>query len=533
MALVHLAVKWPSGLKILIEKRVNINAEDHCGRRPIHFAISQGSVESVKLLIEADCALFTPKNVMSLLHFAWGRIESNGQHLLDLLVPALINRHTRLLDLAEDLLPGSIFSKFQTRTVPKSARNAPDLIELLVSQGICIPEALQLDGKSFFHVSEGFWLQQPIKKMTSVHLDLFWDAGFKDINYPDDVGYTPMLQSWLYGDLEMVAWLADKSVPLSSKHRDFPLTGLHLLAKCVERCFDDQCRVMCQQVERSPAIRHCIGQIQEELQIPYDECTCLCSPDGCSPIKFLFQNSYSRDYEISSRDRYRNWLKLLEPRPKILQKYTFHFTRLLLFRFLGGRHACCVIGYKGYVSTKSRVGLGLDHVDCDEHCHKWTWWIQQEAHQLCLDGIPMPRRSATPSPKNDEELKVALDLLMSHYDDIPQRDSAPPEEQPFSFLTWLIAERYLVVETEPHCPRCSPEAFDEAQMRRGPTSQAGSAVAIGRDRVQTREIRLQLCCSLSIGSIHAVGDQCNYLPMYESIKNHSHMIHSRSHELAL
>jgi hypothetical protein len=151
MALVHLAVMWPFGLGILIEKGVDVNAEDHYGRRPIHGTVALGSVESVEYLIKADCALFTTTNKPSLLQLARNvRDRDKRWDVLDLPVTALINRHTRLLDLAEDLLLGSMFSKFQVRSISKSERSAPDLIELLVSHGICVPETLQLGWKELF-----------------------------------------------------------------------------------------------------------------------------------------------------------------------------------------------------------------------------------------------------------------------------------------------------------------------------------------------------------------------------------------------
>lgn len=439
----HFAVLWPTGLRILIEKGANVNAEDHHSRRPIHLAVALGLADSVEYLIKADCALFTPPGHVSLLHSALNERNPEGQRILDLLVPVLINRHTRLLDLARELLPSSSFSELNIIRGQNKERYAPRIIEILTSYGISVPEALELDGKSFYDSLGAF----SGINLTPDVANAFWNAGFVDINEPNQNGLTPLLQSWFCANFEMVAWFAEKGISLLSRHRDAPLTALHLHARRI----DEYSTLLFYNLGTVPTDKYYMAQIQEEVGIPYDDCTCPCSPNGCTPVKFLCEN---KSHEGSRKDNLRKWFENVEPERALLQQYIYDFTRCLLFNFLGGKHTCCYLYEDGRVHMRNKNTTFESSTEIPSMYWRRTdefWKMKMEHYSYCVDGIPTPRQDASLSTEGTEELKMTLDSLMSHYYEMSRPDMMLPEEQPFHYINWIIAEQYLKIDVRFDC----------------------------------------------------------------------------------
>lgn len=94
--------------------------------------------------------------------------------MINMIVEALIDRHSRLLDMARIFLTPSKLSKLNITKDQKRERHAPWIIDMLISHGIDIPEALELDRKSFYNFAS---------MNDSIHINphvasAFWDAGF-------------------------------------------------------------------------------------------------------------------------------------------------------------------------------------------------------------------------------------------------------------------------------------------------------------------------------------------------------------------
>ena len=419
----HFAVMWPTALKMLVERGSSVNVEDKYGRRPIHLAVALGLASSVDCLIGADCALFTPPDHRSLLETAMMLTGSERRHILDALTVALNDRHTRLIDRAISLLPGLDFSEFNIVEGQKKERLAPRIREVLLSRGFTVPEVLELDDKSVYNVAD---MHGSIRMTTDV-ADTLWSAGFKDINEPNEDGLTPFLQNWFCANFSMIAWFAKKGVSFSSRHRDASLSGLHFYAVRIQypgaEFSHDQGAV--------PTDEYCMAYIQKEMGIPHDECTCPCSPSGCSPVKFLCRSNYQ---SASRRVRFRKWLEKVKPEPKLRQQYVIEVTRYLLFDFLGCKHSCCVLGQEGSIETK-RYRKDDASVYAESEYESWSRFSR-----FRKDGLPRPRRSAT-SEEDAEMLEKLLDTYMSKCDEMPRPEAMLPEEQPFCYVDWIV-ERY-------------------------------------------------------------------------------------------
>jgi ankyrin repeat protein len=447
LAPIHFAVLWPAGLRMLLDRNVYVSPEDTYGRQPIHLAVALGISESVQYLLSADCGLFTPPRDRSLLQHALMLPSPQQSEILHLLIPALIERHTRLMDMAVMVLPSFILSKLNLASGQRHEQRAPSIIEALISHGVDIPRALDLDGKSFYYfsvMSENIHLAPKIA-------DAFWNAGFQDIDTPDEKGATPYLQSWYCANFEMVDWFVQRGVSITSEHRDAPLTALHVYAKRLHYpggAFADD-------VDAVPTNQNYMEMIQKHLEIPYDNCICECSPRGCSPVKFLLKD-HGAYLDFTRKDVVRKWIENVSPPASLLQKYIYECTRWILFDFLGGEHTCCSLAKTCSVEYTVPTVLRTEPLE-----NKWIKRIDKlyraktEHLNRCKVDILIPQRESLRTLQDPGIFKTTLDSAMSHYDEMDRPDTMPVENQVFAYINWLLTEKYLDINVSYECEHCN------------------------------------------------------------------------------
>lgn len=288
-----------------------MNPEDTYGRQPIHLAVALGISESVRYLLSADCGLFTPPHDRSLFQHALVLPSPQRSEILHLLIPALIERHTRLMDMADMFLPFSILSKLELASGQRNEQSAPSIIEALISHGVDVPQALDLDGKSFYNFSD---MKENIQLVPET-ANALWNAGFQDIDTPDQNGMTPYLQSWFCANFEMVDWFIQRGVSISSQHRDAPLTALHVYAKRLEYPGG----AFAYNIDAVPTDPYYMEVIQKHLEIPYDDCICECSLGGCSPVKF-FLGGHDYLFGFTRGEQIRKWIENVNPPAPLLRQ---------------------------------------------------------------------------------------------------------------------------------------------------------------------------------------------------------------------
>ena len=418
LAPIHFAVLWPEALKMLIERGANINIEDQYRRRPIHLGVRLSLTSSVDCLLEANCALFTPPETGSLLKNALRLTGLERRHILDTIIAALADRHGRLTERARSLLPSIIFSEFNIIDGRKKEQQVPCIREALLTRGFTVPEALELDSKSVYSVADMHGQVQ----MTNDVANALWGAGFDDINEPNEDGLTPLLQNWVCANFPMITWFVQKDVSLSSRHRDASLNGLHLYAARIQYPGSN----FSHDPEAVPTDEQYIAQIQKEVSILHDECSCSCSPSGCSPIKFLCMENYQNG---PRRDLFGTWLRKTKPELSLLQQYVLEFTRSLLFDYLGCLHTCCILGKEGRILTEEyRTDYTSSHAK------------RIRISVFRTDKLPQPCSIAS-SAKETEMRERVLEFYMSKYDEMPRSDTLLSEQQSFHFVHWVL-ERY-------------------------------------------------------------------------------------------
>lgn len=182
-----------------------------------------------------------------------------------------------------------------------------------------------------------------------------WDGGFKDIWSPQEQGLSAMLQNWYNANFEMVQWFIDKGVSPYQRHRDGNFGALHLYARRIAypgAYFQFQ-------MENIPNSPHLIPHLYD-LEANRDDCRCLCSPAGCSPVTFVVRDS-EEYWGHGTFETFSAWVKktsLLEDNEVLWDTYAHDMVRILAFEFLSSKcpdlcHTCCSIDQLGGVESDS------------------------------------------------------------------------------------------------------------------------------------------------------------------------------------
>jgi hypothetical protein len=426
----HFAVLWPVGLKILLRKGVDVNPTDDYGRAPIHIAVALGLLDSVEQLINADCALYSPKSKLTLLQIAMRLPDPSRQRIFDLVAAALTDRHLRLQHQAILLLPHVKISGLCASESEIRERSAPRLIELLGSHAFDVPEALLLGGESVYDCNCND--RGGVIKMRPQEADALWHAGFTEIDEANTQGATPLLENFFVANFDMVAWFLRKGVSIRSKHRDSPLTAIHLYTRELYTARSgSRGLTFGPRLEIATDLR-CMTRLHQELGIPYDDCTCPCAPQGCSPMNFLHRHG-----QPYTRNDLKTWFIKVAPPESLLPQYIRNATRLLLFFYQNADHTCCRLNSKCGIKPGDRWSVPI--FDFAEH------------NDYCKQDIPIPSTYLQAPKDTTDTVTASLDSLMTHYNDLPGRETMLLEDQPFRYVRWLFAMGYVSSDLGREC----------------------------------------------------------------------------------
>lgn len=207
LAPIHFAICWPWALQQLIIAGADINCEDKSGRRPIHLAVACGPIEAVEILLQADCSIYTHSYFNSLLQEAKTR-QQTDDYVVTLIVDALIDRHTRLINLAMPWLPDGSDLKKHLRQGIILENRAPELLEALTTHGYPVPRSLEVDNNSVYYGLHDT-IYEP--SLTVTLANKLWEDGFHCIDdFMPHNSLTPFLASWYKGDFDMVSWFIER-----------------------------------------------------------------------------------------------------------------------------------------------------------------------------------------------------------------------------------------------------------------------------------------------------------------------------------
>lgn len=280
---------WPTALRRLILAGADLDVQDKTERRPIQLAVAMGNVESVKLLIEADCSLHTASSHFSLLQECLELGEQDKREQIStLIVEGMINRHTRLLSLVSAVLPSS--SHALKLIVPGNLQQSllPVIMEEMSCLGQEIPHALKLDGKGHYETGDpNGRIRLPVSTAEKL-----WHGGFQELETPYYVTFpklTLVLQAWYNADFNILRWLLSKGASAFFKH---PLTGgsgLHWFARRLR----DPGPHFSFKISRVGSDMGLVSQLGWDRGAWRDSCSCLCSIGGCQPVTIFLKNHHS------------------------------------------------------------------------------------------------------------------------------------------------------------------------------------------------------------------------------------------------
>lgn len=225
---------WPRGVKILLDANADIDLPDDSSRLPVHYATHQESLETLGLLREADCALYTFSDhhrgwtgvlkyaIDNEFHDTWHNSSPFPQNLAattDFVIAIEASRRRRLQCLASTFLPTDILQTFNVSQNKVFDVDAVPAVAALKKRGIVVPSSLLLPDlkTTVYHLPH----------LTIRILDSLWKAGFRDIDDYDEDGLTPLmtvsfLHCELHDGIERVAWMQAKGADIHrvQKHLD-------------------------------------------------------------------------------------------------------------------------------------------------------------------------------------------------------------------------------------------------------------------------------------------------------------------------
>lgn len=355
---IHFAVTWPAALQRLILDGADIDVQDHLGRSPIQLAVALGILESVRLLIEADCNLATPYSHQSLLHQSLDSLDlkelETRHRIAACIVRGLINRHTRLVTLALSVLPSS--SRVINSIIPGKLQQSliPEILEQIDREDYNYPFALELDDKGHYQTGD---LHAKTRLPIPI-ADQLWTSGFQELDVPYDVGslgptLTPILEAWFNADFDLVRWMLDKGASLFSKHASTGGSGLHLYAHRLQY----PGAYFGHEISRVPYDKLSLSELSSDESAWRDNCSCICSTKGCQPVTMFLkarQHGYDGRYFAlrgfeDALSKLRHFWDRISPPPD--QELTQVETVLRFFAFdqSNARHlaSCCCLGQRG------------------------------------------------------------------------------------------------------------------------------------------------------------------------------------------
>lgn len=347
----HFAVLWPTALSCLIRAGATVDVQDKYGRRPIQLAVAMGAIESVRMLIEADCSLATSYSHYSLLQESLLIKDVQIRHKIStLIVQGLINRHTRLLNIAMAVLPPS--SKLAKSIVPGKLHQSliPNITREILCLGREIPPSLKLDDKGPYDTAS---LTAEIR-LPIPTAEQLWQGGFQEVEISYDVecpALTPILGAWFNADFDMLRWLISKGASPFSRH---PLTGgsgLHWYAHrlgfaglyfnlSISQVFFDRAQ---------------ISQLMWDNSAWRDSCSCLRSIGGCQPVTIFLKQKFlyagppgSPNFGKVLHFLREFWAKIPPPPGQVLTQLEAAL-RFFAFKETHVRHvaSCCYLQHHG------------------------------------------------------------------------------------------------------------------------------------------------------------------------------------------
>ena len=204
---VHQAVGWPAGLSTILDAFPHLTdtppPTGSLGARPIHFACCLGCDETAVLLLAKDCLLDCPGGHAFLLAVQCGHEDVSIR-----MIAAVVDRRSRLWQLAQQHLPQEKLARVPADRVLDG--EATFIAQELENAGVAIPDPLHPTSLAtsyitVYHALLSLSIESSMQLNTAEKL---YTAGFRDINYPNKDGKSPL--ACLEDDSPLSNWFISK-----------------------------------------------------------------------------------------------------------------------------------------------------------------------------------------------------------------------------------------------------------------------------------------------------------------------------------
>ena len=344
MTPLHLSVYWPLGMKILLAAGVQPNGGvlGHPWERttvritPLKYAIQNRQDEAILLLLHTDSVKNERHNSVVPEIMRYGYKPSS--RIITAAIETMVQRSNRLRSLAiAHLSPRELdrlcISREDGPLRILDAYAAPT-VNALENVGVKIPEALETDWvvATVYH---DLWMFSPELA------DRLWSSGFRDTNFYDQDGFTPLHQACVSLRLDIASWLMSRGGDPTTVVRRYSLNAFHLLSPplshyflCGGHAFND----MLPDGPHMDVVTRIAGLCGASSR---DGCSCACSPQGCTPTTVLLRRATATWYK--KKNSFLPWTRLLDLSPNTMETCCLEFARLETFERLGITHVCCKI----------------------------------------------------------------------------------------------------------------------------------------------------------------------------------------------
>ena len=363
----HFACCWPRGIRLLLDTGANhlVHQVDIGGGLPITYSINFQCFDAIELLINAGSAFSSP---------GWGgtseevlRILNREDRIPLFLLSIFQERRRELFKLAKLTLPTEVWADLALPTDRLLDNRAAEIQRVLIDAGIEIPKSISVPQRrgTVYHA----------QCLSVEQAEQLWDAGFRDIDGPNEEGYTPIMTAFSrfsFGSDGLSSgafspayrqWLldhgADPQREIDYIYNDIDkrkpvvgFTALHCIACNPYLYIGAELPLV---FPHTPPVvnEHLLNMegllVKSDL---HDDCHCACSSGGCAPFTILLKTFnddsgyFTQDSSIPAKSR-RLLLQQLESpghpasSAPMQSKIVERVIRFETFEALQLSHTCC------------------------------------------------------------------------------------------------------------------------------------------------------------------------------------------------
>ena len=402
----HLACHWPRGIQLLLDAGANslVHQSDVCSKLPITYSQEFGCLDAIKMFLNAGSA-FSAAGWIQKRDNSNFSLPGAGDPIPAFFLSTLQERRRKLFEFAEQMLPAQVWADLEVPTDRLLDGRAAEIQRVLVDADIEIPKSISVPQRraTLYHS----WIRVN-------QANQLWDAGFRDIDYPDELGLTPIMAIQAGPIPEYAQWLLHHGADPHRERIDIRdnnddkrtsvagVTALHHIAYPLAlHITDDYTLIHLDEYiyldEYFPPLR-VVDESSltfEELLVgsdSHDDCNCACSSSGCTPFTALLKAiNYSAPECTSERkpSKFRRFVVCYlespgHPASSALKrsKVAEEVIRFETFEALQLSHTCCEPDHDKHIrlNTPEEVQeiheeweeLLLKHEDLIfEFCHKF------------------------------------------------------------------------------------------------------------------------------------------------------------------